>query len=96
MPPNIIARKRELIGPLSRTSAAEVQAPEARAFYGFQIAIENVHSEMYSLLLQHYIREPKRRIHLLRAIHTVPCVQKKVSCHWPSISATASKLAIWL
>ena len=59
--------------------AAEVQAPEARAFYGFQIAIENVHSEMYSLLLQHYIKEPKRRMHLLRAIHTVPCVQKKAS-----------------
>ncbi|KAK9832304.1 hypothetical protein WJX74_005780 [Apatococcus lobatus] len=56
---------------------SEVQAPEARAFYGFQIAIENVHSEMYSLLLQHYIKEPKRRMHLLRAIHTVPCVQKK-------------------
>ncbi len=36
---------------------AEVQIPEARAFYGFQIAIENVHSEMYSLLLEHYIKD---------------------------------------
>ncbi len=36
---------------------AEVQIPEARAFYGFQIAIENVHSEMYSLLLEHYVKD---------------------------------------
>lgn len=36
-----------------------VQVPEARAFYGFQIAIENVHSEMYSVLLDHYVREPE-------------------------------------
>ena len=39
------------------SNPAEVQLPEARAFYGFQIAIENVHSEMYSLLLEHYIRD---------------------------------------
>ncbi|KAK9808808.1 hypothetical protein WJX72_004080 [[Myrmecia] bisecta] len=55
----------------------DVQLPEARAFYGFQVAMENVHSEMYSLLLEHYIRNPQKRTHLLRAIHTVPCVQKK-------------------
>ncbi len=35
------------------------QVPEARAFYGFQIAIENVHSEMYSVLLDHYVRDPE-------------------------------------
>ena len=35
---------------------------------------------MYSLLLQHYIKEPKRRLHLLRAIHTVPCVRKEGDC----------------
>lgn len=40
---------------------ADVQAPEARAFYGFQIAMENVHSEMYSLLLEHYVRDPAVR-----------------------------------
>lgn len=38
-------------------SSAEVQVPEARAFYGFQIAIENVHSEMYSLLLDTYVKD---------------------------------------
>ncbi|OBS73701.1 hypothetical protein A6R68_15760 [Neotoma lepida] len=39
----------------------EVQVPEARCFYGFQILIENVHSEMYSLLIDTYIRDPKKR-----------------------------------
>lgn len=39
----------------------EVQVPEARAFYGFQILIENVHSEMYSLLINTYIRDLKER-----------------------------------
>ncbi|KAK9825362.1 hypothetical protein WJX81_003793 [Elliptochloris bilobata] len=56
---------------------ADVQVPEARAFYGFQIAIENVHSEMYSLLLEHYIRDGTLRQKMLQAIHTVPCVAKK-------------------
>ena len=41
--------------------AAEVQVPEARCFYGFQIAIENIHSEMYSLLIDTYIEEPEER-----------------------------------
>lgn len=39
----------------------EVQITEARCFYGFQIAMENVHSEMYSLLIDTYIRDPKQR-----------------------------------
>lgn len=46
--------------------ATEVQIPEVRAFYGFQIAIENVHSEMYSLLLDHYVKDADERQHLLR------------------------------
>lgn len=56
---------------------AEVQIPEARAFYGFQSAIENVHSEMYGLLLEQYIDDKKQREHLFRAIDTIPCVQRK-------------------
>jgi len=55
----------------------EVQIPEARAFYGFQSAIENVHSEMYGLLLEQYIEDKQKRDHLFRAVETVPCVQKK-------------------
>ncbi|XP_010250716.1 PREDICTED: ribonucleoside-diphosphate reductase small chain [Nelumbo nucifera] len=55
----------------------EVQISEARAFYGFQIAIENIHSEMYSLLLESYIKDSAEKSRLFRAIETVPCVAKK-------------------
>ncbi|MCH9736917.1 MAG: ribonucleotide-diphosphate reductase subunit beta, partial [Actinomycetia bacterium] len=55
----------------------EVQIPEARCFYGFQIAIENIHSETYSLLIDTYITDPARKDHLLRAIETVDSVQRK-------------------
>ncbi|CAG9467865.1 unnamed protein product [Pedinophyceae sp. YPF-701] len=58
---------------------SDVQVPEVRAFYGFQIAIENVHSEMYSLLLDTYIKDPARRTHLLRAVHTIPAVGRKAN-----------------
>ncbi|KAL3644049.1 hypothetical protein CASFOL_011981 [Castilleja foliolosa] len=57
----------------------EVQISEARAFYGFQIAIENIHSEMYSLLLESYIKDSAEKNNLFRAIETVPCVQKKAN-----------------
>ncbi|XP_039252428.2 ribonucleoside-diphosphate reductase subunit M2 B-like isoform X1 [Styela clava] len=57
--------------------AQEVQVTEARFFYGFQIAIENIHSEMYSLLINTYIRDPKERNYLFNAIETMPCVREK-------------------
>lgn len=55
----------------------EVQLPEARLFYGFQIAIENIHSETYSLLIDTYVKDPVEKDHLFRAIDTVPSVRKK-------------------
>uniref|UniRef100_A0A8C6D317 Ribonucleoside-diphosphate reductase subunit M2 n=1 Tax=Moschus moschiferus TaxID=68415 RepID=A0A8C6D317_MOSMO len=55
----------------------EVQITEARCFYGFQIAIENIHSEMYSLLIDTYIKDSKGREFLFIAIETMPCVKKK-------------------
>lgn len=55
----------------------EVQATEARCFYGFQIAMENIHSEMYSLLIDTYIKDPKQRDYLFNAIETLPCVKQK-------------------
>ncbi|KAG0288645.1 Ribonucleotide-diphosphate reductase (RNR), small subunit [Linnemannia gamsii] len=57
----------------------EVQIPEARCFYGFQIMIENVHSEMYSLLIDTYVKEPAQRDHLFDAIDTIPCIRKKAA-----------------
>ncbi|KAM7280691.1 hypothetical protein ACFE04_007825 [Oxalis oulophora] len=55
----------------------DVQVPEARAFYGFQIAMENIHSEMYSLLLETYIKDPKEKHRFFNAIDNIPSVAKK-------------------
>ncbi|QHL88004.1 ribonucleoside-diphosphate reductase [Nibribacter ruber] len=55
----------------------EVQMPEARCFYGFQIMMENIHSETYSLLIDNYIKDPKEKDRLFNALETVPCVKKK-------------------
>ena len=55
----------------------EVQVSEARAFYGFQIAIENIHSEMYSLLIETYIHDSVEKNRLFHAIETIPCIGKK-------------------
>lgn len=73
--------------------SGEVQVSEARCFYGFQIMIENIHSETYSLLIDTYIKEPKQRTYLFDAIQTsklfqlinkntiltqpVPCIARK-------------------
>lgn len=58
-----------LVSQVERFSS-EVQVTEARCFYGFQIAIENIHSEMYSLLIDTYIRDPREREYLFNAIET--------------------------
>ena len=55
----------------------DVQIPEARAFYGFQIAMENIHAETYGLLIDTYIKDAKQKDHLLNAIKTIPCITKK-------------------
>jgi len=56
---------------------SDVQLSEARAFYGFQIAMENIHSEMYSILIDTFIQEPQQKTKLFQAIETFPCIQKK-------------------
>lgn len=55
----------------------EVTVPEARCFYGFQIAIENIHAETYSLLIDTYIKDEKEKTHLFNAMDTIPAVAKK-------------------
>eukprot|EP00475_Leptophrys_vorax_P034881 TRINITY_DN56901_c0_g1_i1.p1 TRINITY_DN56901_c0_g1~~TRINITY_DN56901_c0_g1_i1.p1 ORF type:complete len:333 (+),score=84.80 TRINITY_DN56901_c0_g1_i1:25-999(+) len=55
----------------------EVQLPEARCFYGFQIAMENIHSETYSLLIDTYIKDPQEKHDLFHAMETVSFVQRK-------------------
>ena len=56
---------------------SEVQIAEARCFYGFQIMMENIHSETYALLIDTYIKDNKEKDHLLHAVDTVPAVKKK-------------------
>ena len=55
----------------------EVQLSEARAFYGFQIAMENIHSETYSLLIDTYIKDREEKTMLFQAIDNFPCIKKK-------------------
>lgn len=72
----------------------EVQYPEARCFYGFQIMIENIHSEMYSLLIDTYIKDAPEKDRLLRAVDTIPCVQKKAewALRWIQQGSFAERL----
>lgn len=55
----------------------EVQNSEARCFYGFQIAMENIHSEMYSVLLDTYIKDKKHLNFLFNSMENIPCIRKK-------------------
>ncbi len=62
---------------LAQRFMGEVQLSEARAFYGFQIAMENIHSQMYSMLIETYIKDGKEKDRLFNAIETYPCIKKK-------------------
>ncbi len=72
----------------------EVQLPEARCFYGFQIMIENIHSETYSLLIDTYIKDPAEKYRLFHAIETVPCVKEKAewALRWIGNGSFAERL----
>ena len=56
---------------------SEIQVSEARAFYGFQIAMENIHSHTYSLLIETYIKDKEEKSKLFNAIQNFPCIKKK-------------------
>jgi ribonucleoside-diphosphate reductase beta chain len=79
---------------LAENFLKEVQYPEAKSFYGFQIAMENVHSETYSLLIDTYIKDSKERDHLFNAIETVPSVKKKAewALKWIESESFAERL----
>jgi ribonucleoside-diphosphate reductase beta chain len=62
---------------LAQNFVSEVQYTEAKFFYGFQIMMENIHSEMYSLLIDTYIQDPEEKDRLFRAIETIDAVKKK-------------------
>ncbi|CAE6426508.1 unnamed protein product [Rhizoctonia solani] len=71
----------------------EVQAAEARCFYGFQIMMENIHSETYSLLIDTYIKDPAQREFLFDAVETIPCIKKKADWALKWISDRRSTFA---
>ena len=62
---------------LAQNFINQVQYTEAKFFYGFQIAIENIHSEVYSLLIDTYIKKPEEKHQLFKAIETMDCIKQK-------------------
>ncbi|MFN5182083.1 MAG: ribonucleoside-diphosphate reductase small subunit [Bacteroidota bacterium] len=72
----------------------EVQYPEARCFYGFQVMIENIHSETYSLLIDTYIKDSAEKDRLFHAIDTVPAVKQKAewALRWISNGSFCERL----
>lgn len=73
---------------------SEVQYAEAKCFYGFQIMMENIHSETYSLLIDTYIKDSAEKDRLLNAIDTIPCVRKKAewALRWIDNGSFAERL----
>jgi ribonucleoside-diphosphate reductase beta chain len=79
---------------LAENMVREVQYTEAKFFYGFQIMMENIHSETYSLLIDTYIKDAKEKDYLFNAIDTLPCVKKKAdwALKWISNGSFAERL----
>jgi ribonucleoside-diphosphate reductase beta chain len=79
---------------LAENFLSEVQYTEAKFFYGFQITIENIHSETYSLLIDTYIKDSAEKKHLFNAIDTLDCVKKKAdwALRWIEKGSFAERL----
>lgn len=79
---------------LAENFLSEVGYTEAKFFYGFQVMMENIHSETYSLLIDTYIKDPIEKDHLFNALETVPCVTKKAewALNWIDNGSFAERL----
>jgi len=79
---------------LAENFLSEVQYTEAKFFYGFQVMMENIHSETYSLLIDTYIQDKKEKDHLFNAIETLDCVKKKAkwALNWIDNGSFAERL----
>ena len=79
---------------LAENFVSEVQYTEAKFFYGFQIMMENIHSETYSLLIDTYIKDPKEKDFLFNAIDNLECVRKKAdwALRWIENGSFAERL----
>jgi ribonucleoside-diphosphate reductase beta chain len=71
----------------------DITIPEAKCFYGLQIAMENIHSETYSLLIDTYIKDDDKKHKLFNAIETIPCIKKKADWSLKWINDTNSDFA---
>jgi len=79
---------------LAEKFATEIQIPEARCFYGFQIAMENVHSELYSLLIDTYVKSTEEKNKLFNSIETIPIIKEKAewALKWINNNSFAERL----
>ncbi len=79
---------------LAENFLSEVQYTEAKFFYGFQVAIENIHSETYSLLIDSYIKDTEEKNGLFNALDTIDCVRKKAdwALRWIDEGSFAERL----
>lgn len=79
---------------LAENFLSEVQYTEAKFFYGFQVTIENIHSETYSLLIDTYIKDSEEKNKLFNAIDTLDCVKKKAdwALRWIDEGSFAERL----
>lgn len=68
----------------------DVQYKEAESFYGFQIAMENIHAETYSLLIDTYIKDREEKEHIFNAIETIPCIKVKADWAFKWINSSES------
>jgi ribonucleoside-diphosphate reductase beta chain len=79
---------------LAENFVSEVQYPEAKFFYGFQIMMENIHSETYSLLIDTYVKDEAEKHELFHAIETFPAIKDKAdwALKWISSDSFAERL----
>lgn len=79
---------------LAENFVKEVQYPEAKFFYGFQLMMENIHSETYSLLIDTYIKDPQEKMKLFRAIENYPAITDKAqwALKWIKSDSFAERL----
>jgi len=78
---------------LAKRFMSDIELPEVRAFYSYQLFIEQIHSETYSLLLDTYIQDAQEKTKLFNAVDTVPCVKKKADWAMKWINSTTAPFA---
>jgi ribonucleoside-diphosphate reductase beta chain len=71
---------------INNNFAEEIQVPEIRCYYGFQGMMENIHSEVYSMMIETYVKDPERKNELFDSINRMPSIKKKAdwACQWMS------------